>query len=113
MTIIPPWVKLAAIAVVAAAAYSGGWVTRDAFCDAAKARADLAAEQAAHAATKADLEAAKASAAFANVALEAIQYGARTREEIVNERKNAPTPVPDCRKLDRGGLEWLRRIAPD
>lgn len=93
-----------------------GWKTRDAFCDAAAARADLASEKAAHAQTKLDLDAARLSAEAGKTALEAIQNGADRREETIRALESqlaaAPAAAVDCR-LGADGLRRLRAVAPD
>lgn len=104
-------IKLAIIGAIALALFGAGWTARDWRCDATEAKAQLAAERTAHAATRKDLAAAKAAAAFANVAFTGIETANTARQETVRERESQP--VDACRRLDRAGLEWLRRIAPD
>ncbi|MPZ19511.1 MAG: hypothetical protein GEV06_16565 [Luteitalea sp.] len=45
ISLIPWWVKAAAVGALVLVVYGAGWKTRDAFCDAAAAKTALAAEQ--------------------------------------------------------------------
>lgn len=96
------------------AMFAAGWSVRDAFCDAATARALLEAEQSAHEATKTDLAAATIAANSANATLARIQVEANIREDMIRDLQNKPPAAadPGC-KLGADGLNWLRRIAPD
>jgi hypothetical protein len=104
--------KIGGVIAVVLGLYGAGWATRDAFCDAAETRSQLEAEKTAHAATQKDLNAAKAAAVFANIAFTGIETADTARQETIHERQNQPA-ADACRRIDRAGLEWLRRIAPD
>jgi hypothetical protein len=104
---------LASAAIAFAAGSIGGWQVRDAFCDAAKAKEDLAAEQRAHANTKLDLTAAQRGAQNANTIAGWLEGWSAKREEIVREAPPVAPSNADCRRLGADGLKWLRRIGPD
>lgn len=108
------YIKLGIIAAVLLAVFGAGWGTRDAFCDAAEARAELATEKSLHETTKRDLSAAKAAVLFANAAIGSIDHADTTRQETINERQTEPAQAgADRCKLGAAGVDWLRKVAPD
>lgn len=106
-------IRLALLGVTLAAAFGSGVWVRDSFCDAAKAKADLAAERSAHAATRIDLAAAHMSADFGNAAKQDIETREAAREERIRELEQhlATKPVGRCH-LDSAGRRRLLDIYP-
>jgi len=107
-------IKLALLAGSLIAAAGGGWVTRDAFCDSAKAKADLANERLAHAATKIDLAAARMTADFGRAAQNDIEERAKAREERIRELEKhvATQPAAGRCRIDGAFRRRLLNIYP-
>ena len=112
---ITTYVKLAITGALLLGMFAFGWFTRDAFCDAAEARAQLAAERLAHEATKSDLAAANLSVAIGNAAMESIEQAADARQQKIAELEKALVKKPlgtACRRLDADGLHRLLDVSP-
>ena len=106
--------KLGVAAAALVVAFGAGWAGRDAFCDSAKAKADLAIERTRNAALQADLDATKQAAADDKAALESIETNNRSREDMINElqTKLASQPAAGRCKLGADQHQRLLNISP-
>lgn len=117
LNLIPGAFGLKGIAIAAALGLAvgagGGWKVRDAFCDAAAARAELANVQSKLDAANRDMQASQQAAAHSVQAAGVIAQRANENEEKVRdlEAQLSTKPVA-CRALDADGLRRLLAIAP-
>lgn len=121
--------KIMAIITVVASLASGwaGWAWRDALCDEASARRDLAAEKLKVEQARLELKTANDAAKTATDALNTINRMATNRQEAIDdlvqqladERSKEPETAdsknctPRRRPIGDDGLRRLRKIAPD
>lgn len=110
LSLIPWWMKAAAIAVVLVSAFGAGVWTRDAFCDAAAAKQALAAQQ------KIAEDLRQQITAYNNASVLDAQRAAADQQEIIRLEgvaRELETRISDGACLSGSDVDELRSLWPD